>query len=93
MKDYIWAELNKFLIIIVLLVVAVIYFTQKEAPVVNVSPPDVAVNQENAPFTITSSGDNLWVLDNRTRVLKLYRLDKTNYGDPVIVEVTSRQIY
>ncbi|MFZ5644892.1 MAG: hypothetical protein ACOY46_15005 [Bacillota bacterium] len=80
-----------FLIVIFFTFVALTY-TNKQRPVINVPQSSAEERGLNNPFTVTPNGDNLWILDNDKKVLKLYRLTTTNSGSQEIIEVSSMQL-
>lgn len=92
---------NKFIIILLIIMIISNAFMMRailnlSQPVINVpvqlETPMSQVEYKNSPYIMSSSGENLWVMNPETRVIKLFKVAKNNYGDQVIQEVTAYQI-
>lgn len=91
---------NNFIIILLIMMIISNAFVLRAIlnpgqPVINVSvPPETPISQvenKNSPYILSSSGENLWVMNSETRVIKLFKIAKNNYGEQVIEEVTAYQ--
>jgi len=92
---------NNFIIILLIIMIISNAFMLRSIlnlgqPVINVSVPSETpisqVEYKNGPYILSSSGENLWVMNPETRVIKRFKIAKNNSGAEVIEEVTAYQL-